>query len=158
MTITEVMLNFRQALFSLVPSMERVGIPWDRSEAYDEWDTIASTVFDVLVVEVLRWSLPKSLQEEFKLPRYDLLLSNYAGLHAIEVETAHPALLSGRNIFHAFSTLNNPLDAVEVRQISNMGVPNSQELIVCPIEEVRFRLRISLVTGGEQLIEKVNIQ
>ena len=68
MTIASVLLNFRTALLAIVPAVERAGISWKRPDAYDEWDAIATTVFDKLVIEVLRWSLPEEERESFRGP------------------------------------------------------------------------------------------
>ena len=58
MTVTSVLLNFRDSLRVLLPMVERVDIPWRRGDAYDEWDAITSVLFNKLVQEVLRWHLP----------------------------------------------------------------------------------------------------
>lgn len=140
MKVTTVLLNFRGALLALVPMVERVGIPWKRPDAYDEWDAIASALFEKLVVEVLRWSLPEDEQKDFQLPAYDLLLPRYVGMGTLEV--VHPSLQRGRWLFHAFGTESKPFDLVEVRSLSVDGSPLSEELKTCPIDEVVFRLRI----------------
>lgn len=153
MTVTSVVLNFRAALLALVPMVERVGIPWKRPDAYDEWDAIASVLFEKLVVEMLRWSLPEYDQEDFQLPAYDLLLPTYANMGTLEV--AHPSLRPGRWLFHAFGTDGEPFDLVEVRSVSVDGAPLSEELKVCPIDGAVFRLRIHSDQGP---IEEVEIQ
>lgn len=139
MTITAVLLNFRAALLGLLPMVERVGIPWQRANAYDEWDAITSVLFRKLVQEVLRWHLPEDKQADFQLPEYDLLLPTYAGLSMLEV--AHPSLQPGRWLFHAFGTDNDPFDVVEVCSLSADGSPTSEKLKTCPIDGAVFSLR-----------------
>lgn len=63
MTVTELITNFRAGLLGLLPSIECVGIPWKRPEAYDEWDNLATAVYQALIVEPLRSSLPNAEQE-----------------------------------------------------------------------------------------------
>ena len=113
----EVILNFRAALRAVIPMVEKAGVPWKRPDAYDEWDSVATALFESLVVAALRWSLPEDEQEDFELPEYDLLRSSYQGLSAVEVET------------------------VEVRHLSADGEPIGDVLRECPVEGVQFSLR-----------------
>ena len=144
MSTNAIILNLRTALLAMVPVVERVGIAWKRPEAYDEWDAIASTLFQQLVVEVLRWSLPAEAREGFQLPQYDLLLPSYAASSWIEV--THQSLQTGPWVFNAFGTENEPFDVVEVRRVSVDGRPLSDGYETCPIDGARFGLR--LAAGG----------
>jgi hypothetical protein len=148
MTVTETLLNFRRALLGVIAPVERVNIPWRRPDAYDEWDTIASALFGVLVVQILRWSLPATAQAQFRLPAYDLLLESYAACSVLEVE--HPSL-DGAHIFHAFGTRVNPFDVVEVRRISEANTPERSKLVQCDLEHAEFFLRLTSLLGGGRI-------
>lgn len=152
MTVTSVLLNFRAALLSIVPMVEQVNIAWKRPDAYDEWDEIATTMFDKLVVDVLRWSLPEEIQEGFCLPSYDLLLPTYEEVSTLEV--IHPSLPQGRWLFHAFGTDKVPFDVVEVRVLSEDSRPLADDLKTCPLDGSEFRLRLS---QGAELIEEIKM-
>lgn len=152
MTVTSILLNFRAALFALVPVVKRVGIAWKRPDAYDEWDTIAATLFDKLVVEVIRWSLPEETQECFRLPLYDLLLPVYASTSTLEV--FHSSLPPGRWLFHAFGSNREPFDVVEVRSLSKDGRPLAEELETCLLDGAEFHLRLN---HDLELIEEIEI-
>jgi hypothetical protein len=152
MKVTSVLLNFRVALLTLVPIVERVGIPWKRPEAYDEWDSIVSVLFENLVVKILRWSLPENDQRGMQLPAYDLLLPTYADLSTLEV--VHPSLQPGRWLFHAFGTESEAFDLVEVRPLAVDGSLLSGELKKCPIDGAVFRFRIH---SDQDPIEKIEI-
>ena len=152
MTVTAILLNFRAALLALASIAERVGIAWKRPDAYDEWDTIAGTLFDKLVVDVLRWSLPETSQKHFRLPLYDSLLPTYGDLGTVEV--VHPSLPLGRWLFHAFGTGSEPFDVIEVRLISDDGVPLSKALETCRIDGAEFLLRLGPRAG---VIEKIEM-
>ena len=152
MKVTSVLLNYRAALHALVPMVDRVGIPWKRPDAYDEWDTIASVVFENLVVKVLRWSLPESDHWQIKLPAYDLLLPTYADMSTIEV--VHPSLRPGRWLFHAFDTESEPFDLVEVRPLAVDGSLLSEELNQCSINGAVFNFRIY---SNQDPIEEIKI-
>lgn len=140
MKVNTIVLNFRSALLAIVPVFDRVGIAWKRPTAYDEWDTIASTLFQTLVVDVFGWSLRGTTEEDLRMPRYDLLLSSYAGLCVLEV--IHPSLSEGRWLFHAFGTASEPFDLVEVRRLSDDGRPLSTSFETCPVSDARFGLRM----------------
>jgi hypothetical protein len=152
MTVTTILINFRSALLAVIPMVERLGIAWKRPEAYDEWDAIASVLFEKLVIEALRWSLPPDEREKFQLPRYDLLLPSYAGLGSLEV--VHPLLGAGRWVFHAFGTEREPLDVIEVRPLSDSGESVSERYETCPVEGASFRLRLG---PRAQPIEEVEL-
>lgn len=152
MRVTSVLLNFRAALAALVPVVERVGMAWKRPEAYDEWDAIAMTLFDKLVVEVLRSSLDEGVQEGFQLPPYDLSLSTYARVSTLEV--IHSSLPQGRWLFHAFGTDREPFDVVEVRPLSEDGRLLAEVFEICPLAGAEFRLRLS---RGSDLIEEIEM-
>lgn len=140
MTITELVLNFQGALQGLKLHVERVGIAWDRSDAYDEWDSLATATYQALVVEPLRSSCPQIEREQFSLATYDMLLPSYAGLSVIEILPDKSQELI--RVFHALGTLKTPFDMVEWRVVSLAGVPQSDVLEVSPLREARFALRL----------------
>ena len=155
MTIASVLLNFRSALLAIMPAVERAGISWKRPNAYDEWDVIATTLFDKLVIDVLRWSLPRKEREGFLMPSYDLLLSTYADSSTLEV--VHSLLPDGRWLFHAFGTGSEPFDIVEVRLLADDGRPLAEDLASCPVDGAGFRLRLAQGPEVSRLVEEVKM-
>ena len=152
MSVAALILNFRSGLAALVPAMERVGVPWKRPHAYDEWDAVASCLYQTLVVEPIRWGLEEADRESFELPPYDLLLDSYSNGSRIEV--LHARVSGTVAAFHSLGTIQSPFDAVEVRILSNGG-PASADLTILPIEECRFCLR--LVSRGREIrIEEIS--
>ena len=81
--ITELMDVLRSGLAALVPVVERIGIPWTEGDAYDDWDAIASTLYEQLVVNTARSSVEVSSSLEF--PRYDLIYPSYNALACFRV-------------------------------------------------------------------------
>jgi hypothetical protein len=77
MTITDLVMNFPAGLLGLVPCFERVGMPWKRPEAYDEWDNCAAAAYQAVIVEPFRSTLPEAEREGFNPPGYDMLLPSY---------------------------------------------------------------------------------
>ena len=140
MTVTELVMNFRDGLLGLVPCFERARIPWKRPEAYDEWDNCAAAVFQALVVDPLRSALPETERESFRLPQYDMLLPTYAGLHIIEVMPTRPHHTI--RVFHALGTASFPFDVIEVRPVCQDGLPQSDALETIPLEDARLAIRV----------------
>lgn len=48
-SINELLLNYKGALQSLIPWLEKSNIPYKEGEAYDEWDAISSTLYETMV-------------------------------------------------------------------------------------------------------------
>jgi hypothetical protein len=140
MTVTDLVTNFRAALLGVLPSVERVGIPWKRPAAYDEWDNLVEAMYQVLIVEPLRFSLPETERERFNLPGYDMLLPTYEGRTIIEVVPRRSDELI--RVFHAFGTVRTPFDVVEWRAVESTGTPRSDVLETSPFEEARFALSL----------------
>jgi len=155
MTVNDLVGNFRAGLLGLLPSVERIGLPWKRNEAYDEWDDLASAVYKALVVEPLRSGLNASEQDRFGLPDYDMLLPTYAGISMIEVL---PAEADERlKVFHALGTTAVPFDTVEFRAIRPDGMPISDELETAPFEATCFALRVFTGQSLSGAIERVKV-
>jgi hypothetical protein len=139
MTITSIVLNFREALLGLIPRAESVGITWGREDAYDEWDAVASSLYDNLVVAVLREYLAEIYRDDFQLPPYDLLINDYKNLATIGVN--HPSLESNtRWVFNSFGMLSEAFDVLEVRPVSDEGIVIKKDVRLCPIEQAKFSL------------------
>ena len=139
MTVEDLIRNFRSALTGVLPAVERLGIPWRRPLAYDEWDSLAAAIYGSLVIAPCRWNLPEADQGRFRLPPYDLLLESYAGHSLIELNPGDRTDLVCA--FHALGTTNEPFDTIEWRALSPSGTPLTGELETCPLAEARLALR-----------------
>ena len=155
MTITDLVMNFRAGLLGLVPCFERVGIPWRRPEAYDEWDNCAAAIFRALIVEPFRYTLPGAEREGFSLPDYDMLLPTYAGVSVIEVLPAHPD--ATMKVFHALGTASSPFDVVELRSVCRDGLPQSDVLETTPLAGTRFAIRMCANGPSAHIVEDVAV-
>lgn len=140
MTAASVIGNFRDALLGVLPAVQAADIPWRRPDAYDDWDNIATALYDALVIESLRWEFPEGFLDEFKIPAYDMLLEDYGSYSWIEVlEHRGPSVC----VFHALSTDQEPFDQVEYRLVSPNGIPLSSELNTVSLDRAKFNLRLS---------------
>jgi hypothetical protein len=154
MKVTALIGNFRAGLIGLLPSVERVGIPWQRPDAYDDWDDMVTAIYNGLVVEPIRWGLPEIDPEAYRLADYDLLLPSYACVSVIEV---FPPDSGGTlRVFHALGTTREPFDTVEWRSVSPEGIPQSETLGTSPVDGIELRLRLVGPGGAISLLDEIN--
>lgn len=140
MTVTELVLNFRSALLAVLPMVEALRIPWKRGDAYDEWDDLASCMYEQLVGSLISALSASTSEEPVRLAAYDMMLRGYGGYATIDVQS--DALGPGRWVFHAFCTEAEPFDAIEVREVSSDGAPCSEGLRTCALSGCRFSLTL----------------
>ncbi len=126
--ITELMDVLRSGLAVLIPVVERIGIPWNEDNAYDDWDTIASTLYEQLVVNTARNSVEVTSGLEF--PKYDLIYPSYDGLAHFRVilESTNECLgyfvgfeattRDFRNVKHTIQSDKRIIDTTSTRSVS----------------------------------------
>jgi hypothetical protein len=91
----------------------------------------------------------------FRVPSYDLRLASYEGFSTLEV--THPSLPEGRWLFHAFGTEVEPFDLVEVRKVTEEGLPLVEDLDTCPVEGANFRLRLYQELRPSKILAEVGV-
>lgn len=116
-TVDRLLLVFRDALRALVPHVERVRIEWRDGAAYDDWDEIAQTLYEKIVVASLRWSMPEEEREHCELPEYNTSYATYAGKTVIIVSGSRDERL----VFHSFATETDPFDKVRACKVDRGG-------------------------------------
>lgn len=83
-SIKELLFNYKGALQSLVPWLEKSKIPYKEGEAYDEWDAIALTIYESMVINSIIYS--EGLINKNPFAKYDLQYENYNGLNFLLCE------------------------------------------------------------------------
>jgi hypothetical protein len=82
-TITELVATFHDAILALKPVADRARLSWRDAEAYDDWERLVETAFDVFVRSpIFADSRNRSAQP---LARYDFNNASYDALSWIEV-------------------------------------------------------------------------
>lgn len=153
MTVDDLVANFAKALRRLLPAVNRLGIPWKRPDAYDEWDSLAAATFDTLMVAPLKWSIPEAEQERFRLPEYDLLLETYAGYSLIEIDAgSDPGCI---RVFHSLETKDEPFDTVGWRPVDPQGQPLRPSFETSPRRAVTMTLRHLRADGSVRCVDTV---
>ena len=117
-TVDHLVFVFRDALRALVPHLERVRIEWRDGAAYDDWDEIAQTLYQQIVVASLLWAMPEEDRDD-SIPRYDVSYKSYAGRTVICVNRfSTPEKL----VFRSFATANVPFDKILACRVSSEGL------------------------------------
>lgn len=152
-SVTELVDTFRDALIALIPSMERCHIPWRDHEAYDDWDTIADTLFRTYVLNAISWGLPDPHKSINVLP-WNSRKSSYRGLDWIEVlpisVCGEPLALIG------FSTKDTPYDTVVAQPLDDHGL-RREEVILLPFDGAQFRFRWHHGDDAWTTVERLNV-
>jgi hypothetical protein len=81
-SIDELLANFQGAILSLLPWMKGSRIPCREGEAYDQWDNIATAIFEAIVQENLEFATNVH-KNDLALARYDSQYESYEGLNFI---------------------------------------------------------------------------
>lgn len=117
-TVGQLIVVFRDALRALIPHVERVRIEWRDGSAYDDWDEIAQTLYEKIVVSSLLWAMPEDDRERSQLPDYSTTYASYAGKTIIAVNRTST---EERLVFHSFATEKDPFDKVRVCKVDREG-------------------------------------
>lgn len=115
-TSTGLLLSaMREALLALIPVAEKVHMSWRDDEAYDDWDAIATALYDSIVGQSILHSI--DAKEMLPLAPYDLEVKSYKERSYIRVSKENPEL-----VFVRFETKDNPFDTVGVAAIQQSGM------------------------------------
>lgn len=102
-SVKELVLNFRGALQSIIPWLDKCNIPYKEGEAYDEWDTITTALYETIVINSINYS--DELTDKSPFPKYDFQYQDYNKLNLILCENP-----IGKNeflVFVSFGTEDN---------------------------------------------------
>ena len=133
-TISELVLNFKGALFSIIPWLEKSKIPFKEGESYDDWDSIAAVLFKTMIVDSIRFSDLSITNSQFA--EYDLHYKSYQGLNFLlcntETETNNFQVFVSFNVEDNFETINVCIVDKESLQVCSEGK--------IPVSDVTFFL------------------
>ena len=124
-TVTQLVAAFRQALVALVPIVEAVGLTWRDGEAYDDWDLIEGTLFEVLVAAGVRGDVD-AFGTSKPFPAYGFADVSYADCSWIEVNVPE------EDGTFALIRLNSPREFgdVAVVRLNTRGDPAGEPTVV----------------------------
>ncbi len=113
MQINKLLRIFRGALEATIPWITKVGIKWKDGEAYDDWDNIATALYESIVSDSCVFSVTK----ECSLPKYDFVYKDYKHFDFIAAYAPHhqERLLA----FVGFASIASPLDKVKLTMLDD---------------------------------------
>ncbi len=115
MLITDLMLNFQQALIELAPRWRRVTpqLKWHFDDA--SFERLSNAAFRALVCDPIRESFPEEQRDLVKIPSYSNRGGDFTGWHFIEVVTGEQHFAV--RMFQGFTSIREPFDTVEWRGV-----------------------------------------
>ena len=140
-TMTELMSLFRESLVTLLPVMEKAHIPWQEVQAYDDWDRIATSLFESVVVSSVRWGLTPGETTDLEVSAYDVAYPDYGKLSFIEC-VSDSAGSDKYLLFHKFVTNEVPFDMIRCYQVDSRGQKLTSASEIRPFVGARFALRL----------------
>jgi hypothetical protein len=149
-TITELLGIFRDGLIALLPIAERAHIPWKEHEAYDDWDAIATTLFEQVVLRSVRWSLAENQAEQLSLAPYDMAMDSYSSLSTLVI--GRDGRPGETLVFCAFATQVTPFDTVKCRAYDPVSGAAIGEATV-PWHGARAHLRYHTSSGDSRIVD-----
>ena len=103
--IPQLLLILQESYVSLIPAIEKAKLPWRNEIAYDEWDRIADSLFDAIVINPVLHSLECS--EIANIARYGFLYEDYSARSFFLITDSST---SSQFVFLQFITAENPFD------------------------------------------------
>lgn len=112
-SVNELFLYFQGAIKAIVPWLDKSRIPYLENEAYDEWDTIVSSLYEAIVVcNIKSCNENKRYNQDFV--KYDFHYESYVGMNFIIVNKCED--LNELSVFVSFSAEDN-FDKINICRI-----------------------------------------
>jgi hypothetical protein len=145
-TVQDLMLNFHEALVALTPYMDRVKIGWRDEEAYDDWDHIAQSLYQNMVLRSILFST--ECQDDLATPDYGTVYPSYGDKSFIEIvgDPSQPRLY---RVFVGFSTREHPFDQVLYLPVSGPDLRPASDPVPMRLGEAKFMFVINKGDGAQ---------
>lgn len=131
---------FRSSLLDLIPHLEAAQIPWREEEAYDEWDSITSVLFENIVLRPIRWGIAGG-SRDLALPAYGHIHEDYGERALIEVFNGE-SQEAMKWIFLRLASEESPLDSVKCLGLGADGEVSIGESRTIPFDKASYRVWI----------------
>jgi hypothetical protein len=149
-TVSQLLLVFRDASRALVPHVEKVRIEWRDSSAYDDWDDIAQTLYEKIVVSSVLWAMPEEERERCEFPKYNMTYSSYSGKTMITVNRASAA---ERLVFHSFTTATDPFDKARACRVDANGRVLDSDVVLLDADTATYSVETPAMTLVDIAVE-----
>jgi hypothetical protein len=155
--VTFVIFIFRESLLAIIPFFEQLRTPWREPEAYDEWDDVASALFNGLVKSSMIHGVPIEETDGIAIADYDLLLDDYSRVSFFSLkhlDNQKGALC----LFHSFATALRPLDTIRYRRVGSDGRVLDPRIETCSIEDALFAFQYRTSSGTLRAINILQVE
>ncbi len=147
-TVTQTLGLLREAIVALVPIAEKAQMPWRDGEAYDDWDAIASCLYDSIVVRTI--CCAKEAEQGIALPKYDMVYPSYKDAFIlVEGDGVPEGVLAA---FVGFAGTSPEFGCVKWVKVHASGHAHDQKIESSPYDGCQFYL----VRGGMSEMVKVH--
>ena len=108
--ISELIVNFRDALIAILPVARRAMIPYEDDKHYRHWESLADNLFNTFVRDPIETDRTHRGRNQLRLARYDIDVEDYAMMSWLTVDDESPH----RGVFVRFLSCDAPFDSVQV--------------------------------------------
>lgn len=148
-SVEELLTIFRGALISITPWLEKARIKWKQGESYDDWDNIATTLFENIVCN----SLISETMPKYSIAKYDFTYDCYSNLDYILAKSKK--YIDKSLVFVSFQSQNSPLDIVKVAVIDKQEFVN--EYLTFKMKELSFAF-VNNVEEKKKIITHIDVK
>ena len=135
----EIISNFRAALMAMLPVLEKANIPWRNVGMYDDFDGIAESLFEWMVLHKLENNAIEQFDTVPELAKYGYIYKNYSKKSFIQVIIEKDETFD-LYVFNFISTKDTPFDTMICNIIDFDGNLKDQDVEV-PFEGAKFRFQ-----------------
>ncbi len=154
-TVTKLIKNFRDALISILPIMERSKIGWRDQEQSDSFDGIAENLFNWFVISNLESFIRDKYKKVPSIAKYNFYYKDYSKISFIEVTKGGEDPI-GYHIFTSVRTDKSTFDTVVCDKIDKTGQVIGKN-VEMNFEEVKFIFHYRTVSGDLFEIDKIDL-
>lgn len=108
-SISDMILNFRNALIAILPQMEYAHIEWADGAQYNDYDKIAEALYESFV------AMNFTYDTDLVLTRYGFNNEEYQHKNFVAIDAPELGIVP----FVQFKTVNEPYDSVEVAMLKD---------------------------------------
>ncbi len=146
-SITELLRCFQEALLALVPVADKVRIPWREPENYDNWDSIATALYNSIVIGSVDYAI--QFQGSLPISRYDIHVSTYGSESFIGLESLRQSAA-----LVCLETVERPFDTCLFARLDDNGLVVGN--LTVKFEDARFVV-VARKSGAFAVLDEIEV-
>jgi hypothetical protein len=147
-SVNELAQIFREGLIALLPVADKAHMPWKEPNNYDDWDTIATSLFESIVTRSLEEA--REWNHFDPLPKFNQRIEDYSKNSFLAVTKAETTLA-----FICFETKVTPFDRCLFARLDEMG--KVLDLVREDFSSVKFLL-VGRLKDGLVRLDSVDVR